>query len=298
MSISFRNYQPPEDYRKISEFLIENFQPGNQDGNWVEPGWEYMHGHPYLQPHYLPKIGIWEEDRKIIAVVIFEEGLGDAFFQFKAGYRYLRSDMLDYAEANLANENGYLNVYITDFDHAFIALVEKRGYQLTPHGDRPTAIFKIPDPFPEIVLPDGYRLISLADWPDWSKVHQVMWRGFDHGEVPEITQEDMEMRRKMFDTVTADLNLKIVVVAPNGDFVSICGMFYQPDNRFAYVEPVATDPDYRRKGLGKAAVLEGVRRCAERGAVEAIVGSDQEFYQAIGFEVKYYTQCWQKQVNN
>jgi GNAT superfamily N-acetyltransferase len=294
MSISFRNYKSPEDYWKISEFLIENYQPGNQDGNWVEPGWEYMHGHPALQPAFLPKIGIWEEDGEIVAVINFEEGLGDAFFQFKSGYRHLRTEMLDYAEKNLLDEKGDLNVYINDFDPDTISMVEERGYQRSAYGHRPTALFTIADPYPEIVLPEGYHLQSLADEPDWAKVHRVMWRGFDHGEVPKITQEDMEMRRKMFDTVTADLDLKIVVAAPNGDFVSICGMFYQPDNRFAYVEPVATDADYRRMGLGKATVLEGIRRCTERGAVEAIVGSDQLFYQALGFEVKYYTRCWQK----
>jgi predicted N-acetyltransferase YhbS len=69
-------------------------------------------------------------------------------------------------------------------------------------------------------------------------------------------------------------------------------MFYEENNQYAYVEPVATDPDFRRLGLGKAAVLEGIRRCAASGAKEAFVGSDQLFYQAIGFEKVYNTECW------
>lgn len=44
-----------------------------------------------------------------------------------------------------------------------------------------------------------------------------------------------------------------------------------------YVEPVATDPDYRRMDLGKAAVLEGIRRCGELGAEVAYVGSVKDF---------------------
>jgi len=123
-----------------------------------------------------------------------------------------------------------------------------------------------------------------------------MWRGFNHGEGDQITLEDMDMRRDMFDTVTARRDLKVVVKAPNGDFVSICGMFYQPDGRFGYVEPVATDPDFRRMGLGKAAVLEGIRRCGELGAVEAFVGSNQPFYLALGFQVIFVSQCWSKQL--
>ena len=37
------------------------------------------------------------------------------------------------------------------------------------------------------------------------------------------------------------------------------------------------------KGLGKAAVLEGIRRVGELGARKALVGSQQQFYYSIGF---------------
>jgi predicted N-acetyltransferase YhbS len=75
-----------------------------------------------------------------------------------------------------------------------------------------------------------------------------------------------------------------VVEAPDGDFVSFCGMWLDAVNRIAYVEPVATDPSYRFMGLGKAVVLEGIRRCAGLGATVAFVGSGQTFYEAIGFK--------------
>jgi|GEM_PF-5536742 len=61
----------------------------------------------------------------------------------------------------------------------------------------------------------------------------------------------------MLNVPKARRDLKIAVAAPNGEFVAFCGMFYAPAHRFAYVESVATDPDFRRLGLGKAAVLEG-----------------------------------------
>lgn len=78
------------------------------------------------------------------------------------------------------------------------------------------------------------------------------------------------------------------------NFVSYCGTWYEPINGYAYVEPVATDPDYRRRGLGRAAVLEGIRRCGELGATVAYVGSDLEFYEALGFVPIYTCQCWTK----
>lgn len=57
---------------------------------------------------------------------------------------------------------------------------------------------------------------------------------------------------------------------------------------------MATDPDYRRMGLGKACVLECVRRAGELGAKIAYVESEQDFYHAIGFETIAYRPLWQK----
>jgi GNAT superfamily N-acetyltransferase len=299
MTIQFRNYNGQEDYARISAFLICHHQPSNFDGNWVEPMWEYMHFHPALEPSHLGRIGIWEDAGEIVAVCHYEWRLGEAFFQFHPAHRHFRREMLDYAENNLAGVSSgdgrkYLHAYVNNNDEEFVSLVKESGYERDPDADRPMAIFDIPDPFPQITLPDGFRLKSLADDPDWAKVHHVLWRGFDHGDDVPMNEEEFESRRKMFDTPKAQRDLKIVVEAPDGNFAAFCGMFYEPTGRFGYVEPVATVPEYRRKGLGKAAVLEGIRRCGALGATHAYVGNDLPVYLATGFKVIYTSQCWVK----
>jgi GNAT superfamily N-acetyltransferase len=297
MSITLRQYQHPEDYQRIADFLTTHYQPGNRDGNWIEPAWEYMHAHPALDSASLGKIGIWEDSGEIAAVTHFESHLGEAFFQFHPNYRHLRQEMLDYAEENLcgiSKRDGrkYLLAYIRQDDEVFLSLVKSRGYEKDPQEARPLAAFAIPDPFPPLSLPAGFRLTSLAEDCDWGKVNRILWRGFNHEGEPPADVEELESRRKMFDTPTARRELKIAVEAPNGEFAAFCGMFYEPTHQFAYVEPVATDPAYRRMGLGKAAVLEGIRRCGSLGATVAYVGSDQEFYLSLGFKVIYTSECW------
>ncbi len=299
MKIEFRPYNGAEDYQRISDFLITHHQPGNSDGNWIEPAWEYMHAHGLLDSASLGRIGIWEADGEIVAVAHYEWRLGEAFFQFHPAYRHLRQEMLVYVEANLAGisrKDGriFLCAYVNDNDTEFQALVQARGYTRYPEGDRPVARFEIPYPFPPITLPEGFRLTSLAEDCNWVKVNRVLWRGFDNEGEPENTPEEIEDRRKMFETPKARRDLKIAVAAPNGEFASFCGMFYEPTGRFAYVEPVATDPRYRRLGLGKAAVLEGIRRCGALGATVAYVGSDLPVYQAVGFKKVYNSECWLK----
>lgn len=296
MSIVVRYYEGFEDFLAVSAFLVNNFQPGNRDGNWLQPTWEYMHTHPYLDEEALSRIGIWEDGAEIVAVAHYEHRLGEAFFELHPSYGYLKQEMLDFAEKHLFGLTDlggkFLNVYANDFDSAFEALLKSRRYERYEKRDRPMASFSIPSPFPGVAVPEGFRLKSLAEDNDLKKIHRVLWRGFDHpGEPPEDGIED---RKKMQSGPNFRRDLTIVVEAPDGSFASFCGMWFESTNKISYIEPVATDPDYRRRGLGKAAVLEGIRRCGALGATVAFVGSAMRFYLDMGFEKLFTAHCWKK----
>jgi hypothetical protein len=181
MSIIMSHYNGTVDYTRVDHFLIEHYQPGNKEGNWIQPAWEYMHSHSFLDKSSLGKIGIWEDAGKIVAVVHYEWALGEAYFQFHPAYRYLRQEMLDYADENLSARSKVggriLQVFVNDNDVDFGSLVRGRGYEKGVEGARPMYQFAIPDPFPSISLPAGYRLKSLAEDCDWVKIHRVLWRG-------------------------------------------------------------------------------------------------------------------------
>jgi len=84
------------------------------------------------------------------------------------------------------------------------------------------------------------------------------------------------------------------VLAPDGNFASYCGMWQDGASQNALVEPVATDPAYRKMGLGRAAVLEAVRRCGLLGAKRAYVDSSQQFYYNIGFRPCITSTFWER----
>jgi predicted N-acetyltransferase YhbS len=297
MTVILRPCTGPAEFPAISDFLYSLYQPDNRDGNWFQPIWEYAYTHPYFDEESVGQIGIWEEGGAVVAIALYESRLGEAFFQVHPAYEHLKPEMLAYAEANLAGTTRegqrYLHAFVNDFDVAFEQVVQERGYALNPRGHRPTAQLVIPEPFPAISLPEGFRLKSLAEENDLVKVHRVLWRGFNHpGEPP---ADGIQNRKRMQSGPHFRQDLTIVVEAPRGDFVAFSGLWYEPINRFGYVEPVATDPDYRRMGLGKAAVLEGIRRCGAEGATVAYVGSDQPFYLALGFKVLFKLRCWRKE---
>lgn len=263
--------------------------------NWLQPRWEYMHYHPQIGGADVNAIGIWEADGEIVAIVHPEHFMGTAYFEVDPAHAALKGDMLAYAEEHLsaATDSGKaLRIFINDRDEEFQGLAAEMGYA---RSDRFEAMshFLIPDPFPEISVPDGFLLKSLADDNCLPKLTRVTWRGFNHGDEP--PEDEVEKRRFMHSAPNFREELNIVVEAPDGNFVSYCGMWYEPVHRIAYVEPVCTDPDYRRMGLASAAVLEGIRRCGELGATGAYVGAIKPLYLSIGFRQIFNCSAWRRE---
>jgi predicted N-acetyltransferase YhbS len=295
-----RCYAGTADFDTIGDFLTRHYQPGNRDGNWFQPVWEYAYTHPWFDESALDRIGVWEAGGQVVGVATYELRLGEAFFHTHPDYGYLKPEMLTYAEEHLTgtDDDGkrYLKAFVNDFDTQFEQIVVSRGYRKEPRSHRPMSQFEIASPFPPLRIPEGFRVKSLAEDNDLRKMHRVLHRGFDHpGEPPE---EEIEGRRKMQSGPHFRKDLTVVVEAPSGDFVSYCGMWYDAVNKFGYVEPVATDPDYRRRGLGSAAVLDSIRRCGEQGATVAYVGTDMPFYLAIGFRRLFTQHCWLKRFDD
>ena len=295
MTIEARSYVHASDYERVGQFLVDTYRTEGPHINWLQPRWEYMHHCSGIVNVDLSTIGVWESDGEVVAVVHPEHFMGTAYFEIDPDHGALKKTMLAHAEERISAAKGEgksLAVYINDRDDGFRAVATETGYAKTDRSE-PMSHFVIPEPFPAISLPDGFRLKSLEDGNDLAKMNRLLFRGFNHGDEP--PDDEIEARKFMQSAPNYRMDLNIVVEAPGGDFASYCGMWYEPANRIAYVEPVCTDPDYRRMGLGTAAVREGVRRCGEQGATVAYVGSATPFYQAVGFTQIYNRSLWTRE---
>jgi hypothetical protein len=295
MAIHFRNYAAQagitEDYYKVREFFIKL---GYAEFTYVR--WDWMITHLSLDKSAVGRIGVWEDDGEVVGVATFDTRLGDCYCMALPQYAFLKKQMLSYAKDNLSNE-GKSTVVISDQDLFFQDVAAGLGYVATP-GREYDAAFYLDKTSTAYDLPEGYRITTMKETYDLYKYLRVLWKGFNHelnGEGPfQYTKEKEEAADQEMIRPNVDLNLKVAVVAPDGNFVSYCGMWYDPSAGFAVIEPVATDPDYRMKGMGKAAVLEGIRRVGSLGARVAFVGSSQQFYYSIGMRPYATATIWSK----
>lgn len=286
MAIRFRQYtQEPgftEDFHAVRKFLLRISVQEPRPYHFLWGRWEWAFSLQFQDKLNLSKIGVWESDGEIVALVTYEDKPGTAYFCIDRDFNALKSDVLFYARDKLRNSENKSSVLILNTDRESQRIASRHGFVPTTYTE-PNAVLDIDTDRIKYSLPPGYSLMSLADGYDLIQFHRVLWNGFNHeGEAP---MADIELLYRKNSISGPDLNheLCMIAVSPEGEYAAYCGMWYQSGTDYALVEPVATDPKYRRLGLGKAVVLEAVRRCGLRGAKLAYVGSGQDFYYRIGF---------------
>lgn len=154
----------------------------------------------------------------------------------------------------------------------------------------PIKIFKYEKGFQERKLLEGFSIISLEDENDIQKINNVLWRGFDHGDEPD---DDLDCRLLMQSGPNFRKDLTIVIKAPNVEYVCFAGMWLDRVNDYAYLEPLATDPRYRKLGLATIAITESMKLTQNFGATYCFGGSNP-FYTKVGFETIHYREKWSK----
>ncbi len=278
-----------EDYRKVRDFLLTL-----PVAEFTYARWDWMITHSMLDHEAVRRIGVWEEDSLVVGLATFDTRIGTAYCLTLPEYTRLKSEMLDYAAAHLSDGDS-CRIVISDRDDFFQKVAADSGFVATTAKESDAAFY--PDQTSmAYTLPPDFRIVSMKDIYDPYQYRQVLWKGFNHelnGEgslvfgKEEQDQVDVEMLRP-----NVDLDWKVAVMSDQGEFVSYCGMWFDPRAGFAVVEPVATVPDYRRRGFGRAVVLEGIQRVARLGARKVLVGSSQQFYYSIGFRPYATATVW------
>jgi predicted N-acetyltransferase YhbS len=289
-----RAYRHEADDAAVGRMLLDAYRPGPVFDPWLHPRWEYMHFHPLIWGLDLARFGVAEEQGEIQGIVHFEHDPAVCYLQRRPGTDHVIEPLLDWASDHLGGESptfgrDVLGLYVPEFDTALRSALAVRGAVEHPEHREPNArlqgLAELEPP-----VPAGYRLTSVADENDLARIDRLLWRGFGHdGPWP---SSGVEGRRFTQSAPNFRPELTIVAVDARGEHAAFCGVWVVPQHRLAYVEPVATDPDHRRRGAGRAVVLEALRRAGVTGADVAWVGADMPFYRALGFEPMFASTLW------
>lgn len=274
-------------FEMVRAFLLDINRETIINSNFLWPRWEWAKSIMLLFRGSADENGLWFDGDRMVALAANEDSQGSAFFILRPGYEFLKPEMLRYASEAFQKE-GKTRLLICDADVALQELAAHAGYCASQKSEK-TSVIDLTARNLAYSLPEGFHVRSLADGYDVRKLDRCTYRGFGNGDEPPQTEENVDYQGPNFDTA-----LHTVVEAPNGDYAAYAGTWYDRSTDYAYVEPVCTDPLYRKMGCARAALYAGLRRCAERGAKRAYVISQQQFYYKIGFAPRDTYTWWEK----
>jgi GNAT superfamily N-acetyltransferase len=145
-----------------------------------------------------------------------------------------------------------------------------------------------------ISLPDGYRLVTLAEDPNMASklaLHHDAW----HPGTP-VPPLDAELWAYCLTAPTYDPTLDISIVAPNGDHVAGCTAFPDYVNSNSEIERVCSRSDHRRMGLVEAAIRGCFRALDQAGLRTATITGDSDpairLYGKLGAKEEWAWHAW------
>lgn len=271
-------------YGEIHDFLRAAADKGyNEHFHWGRFDW--MMTHPFLDADMLPKIGVFrDESGSIAGTALFDTGFDDRWYILHAtDSEALLRCMLEYT-AGSDMGSGTIKANLSDL--SLCALLRSMGYQ--PQASETVLQMSLSHDL-SYGMPDGFRVSSPGEEINRWQWKLVIHRGFHNEGEPEESGGDVAEAEKHLE---ASQYLKVFAVH-HGEYAAHCGVWYDGGDT-AYIEPVVTVPEHRRRGLAKAVVYEALSRAKMRGAKRAVVLSDQEFYTRIGMTVSSEVGAWTK----
>ena len=192
-------------------------------------------------------------------------------------------------------------INIFDCDHQRQDIAQRRGYERTEqfsyYGKRDLSAS-----IPLTTLPKGYLIRSISDLKDIEQraaLHEIAAGG------SRITPAQYQTLMDQALTYRQDLDL--VVTALDEQIVAFCTVWFDASNKVGVFEPLGCHPNYRRRGLTKNLLHEGMLRLRQLGAATVFVShggltSEEETDPAlelnasVGFQMIGRNYQWQKQL--
>ncbi len=304
MSITTKQFQLLTDINMVWDFMTDIYDRENGSGV-AAPFFEHAILASWMDNSYSYLDRFWLDGGRVAAFVFCEAPVTDIYFSLRKGYEYLADELIDYAVTAMPNFDGKQQLVLFNGQEALKEAAKKRGFtQVFEYEDR---IFDFKNEL-DFGLPEGYRYVEPQEI-DIVKLARLCWYGFGHGDKGEFADWDRYddlyfwtpaksykgcVAPFISPTPHATPEYNIVIADEKGEYACFSGMWWVPENRLAYMEPLCTAPEHRRKGLASAALTKHYRRMKALGATHMTGGGDP-FYEKLGYGNGLHWTFWKRE---
>lgn len=276
--IHSRPYRILQDPMAVYRFMLEIYEKDWRNGV-PAPFLEYALSSTWMDRSYTHLNRLWFDGDAIVGLVFYENPATDVYFSLRPGYEELAEEMVLYAEEHMPNFDGKQRLVLFGGQQAFLDVVNRRNYERVM--DYWDCLYDFAKPL-DYPLPEGFRIVPMGE-ADPAKACKCCWKGFDH-EAEEGPWDGDTTAAALIECAPHQTEyLDVCIENEAGEYVCYAGMWWTPENRLAYMEPLCTIPECRKMGLAAAALSEMYRRTKALGATH-MTGGGNPFYKKIGYE--------------
>ncbi len=287
--VRFRRYCMVSDFQEVYDLCARCGDVHSSNGMSAS-FWEYAQTFGSFNYECSHRIGLWEDNGRLVAVATYEISPGEAYFAVAPDYLFLSEELITYAEQELADEQGHVVLCFSSAQTVMRETAAKCGF--VKHSEYPEKIFRFRSGSLDYELPQGFRFLDNdRETINYVALDTCLHYGFNHDGEPD---GDTDFRMHMH--VTPHFNPLLPVIAvdeSSGTYAGYANAFVEEECAYAYLEPLCTQPKYRNMGIAAAIVAEMIRRVKPLGATY-ITGGSSDFYTTIGYEVSHNNECWVK----
>ncbi len=284
-----RTFRILADHMSVYQFMLEIYEQDWRNGV-PAPFFEYALSSNWMDKSYLHRCRLWIEGERIVAFCFMENPVTDTYFSLRPGYESLANEMLAYACANMPGAGSEKHrLVLFGGQAALMEAAKHAGWQ--QHGGYDECVLDFTKGL-GYSLPEGY-CFAMAPL-DVGKCAECCWKGFDHEAEEGPWDGNYEHAYQLMAAPHATDELDVAIEDAQGNYVCYAGMWWTPENKLAYMEPLCTVPEHRGRGLASAALAEVYRRTKALGATH-MTGGGNAFYRKIGFEPRVRWTFWKKE---
>ena len=290
-NILTRQFSVFSDCGRIYQFMLDIYERDWRNGV-PAPFFEYAFSSfaRWMDISYSYKNRIWEDNGEIVAFCFYENPVTDIYFSLKPGYEELAPQMAAYADEHMLQKNGERRLILFGGQTALINAAKELGYRQV--SERTDMQFDFEDVL-DYPLPEGFHFVKPEEY-ELDKIGKCCWKGFNHEEAEGPWNHQHEQNEYQLQAAPhATTELAVIIADEQDEYVCYAGMWWIPQNKLAYMEPLCTVPEYRNRGLAAAALSEMYRKTKKMGATH-MTGGFNGFYQKIGYRPAEKWTYWKK----
>ena len=274
-----------EQYQDIYRFLLKAEKLAyNEHFHWGR--FEWMQMHTLLEEDKLTNIVMFkDENEEIVGMITYDTFYDDRVYLLHTSTdKYLLNKMIDTV---LENEEDRVVIKVNAKDEVLSKILQERHFE---KKQKDVSVLELDlSGTLDYKISDEYSISPLEFNMDNWKYQLAIHKGFDNAGIPDKWDDEVFIQG-----INKNMQLNTFAIAKD-EYCAHCGLWYT-EGASAYVEPVVTIPEHRKKGLARAVIYEACRRAKNLGAKRATVLSDQEFYYKIGFKCSSEVYCWEKNI--